>query len=330
MSLLSYPQWGRRAYYLRCGVASAMHRKRTTGSIAGAHCPGTSITFLGAIQTMTYTAEISRTNPSCFLFLIDRSGSMEDAFGTGSTQRTKADGVADAINRLLQNLVIKCAKSEGVRDYYHAGVIGYGSSVDLAFSGALSGRELVPISEIADHPARIEERTKKVDDGAGGLVDETVKFPVWFDASARGGTPMCAALKRAATILEGWMADHPDCFPPIVINITDGESTDGDPTEAAESIRHIESSDGPVLLFNVHISSHAGTPIEFPDSDLHLPDDYAKLLFRTSSMLPRYMQSAANQEGYEVSDGARGFVFNADMVSVIRFLDIGTRPSNLR
>ena len=27
---------------------------------------------------------------------------------------------------------------------------------------------------------------------------------------------------------------------------------------------------------------------------------------------------------------ARGFVFNADIVAVIRFLDIGTRPSNLR
>ena len=38
----------------------------------------------------------------------------------------------------------------------------------------------------------------------------------------------------------------------------------------------------------------------------------------------------AQQEGFRVSDGTRGFVFNADMVSVIRFLDIGSRPSNLR
>src|SRR5213082_373253 len=116
---------------------------------------------------MTYTAEISRSNPSCFLFLIDQSGSMDDAFGAGETQRKKADGVADAINRLIQNLVIKCAKSEGVRDYYHVGVLCYGSSVGTAFGGALAGKELVPISEIADNPARVEERTKKVDDGAG-------------------------------------------------------------------------------------------------------------------------------------------------------------------
>ncbi|MBW7886468.1 MAG: VWA domain-containing protein, partial [Caldilineaceae bacterium] len=38
----------------------------------------------------------------------------------------------------------------------------------------------------------------------------------------------------------------------------------------------------------------------------------------------------AQQEGYTVSENSRGFVFNADMVSLIKFLDIGTRPSNLR
>ena len=66
---------------------------------------------------MPYSAEISRANPSCFLFLIDQSGSMEDPFGGGEATRKKADLVADAINRLLQNLVIKCAKEEGIRDY---------------------------------------------------------------------------------------------------------------------------------------------------------------------------------------------------------------------
>ncbi len=162
---------------------------------------------------VSYSAEISRNNPSCFLFLIDQSGSMDDPIGGGEGTRKKADGVADAINRLLQNLVIKCAKSEGVRDYFHVGVLGYGSTVGSAFSGALAGQELAPISQIADHPARVEERIKKVDDGAGGLVDQTIKFPVWFDAVAKGGTPMCAALQRAQRILANWLAQHPSCFP---------------------------------------------------------------------------------------------------------------------
>src|SRR5262249_21612527 len=193
---------------------------------------------------MPYIAEISRVNPSCFLFLIDQSGSMQDSFGGGESTRNKADGVADAINRLLQNLVIKCAKSEGVRDYYYVGVIGYGATVGPAFIGALAGKELVPISEIATMPARIEERTKKVDDGAGGLVDQTTKFPIWFDAVANGGTPMCQAMTRAQRILSSWFTEHPNCFPPIVINITDGESTDGDPTSVANGIKGLASSDG--------------------------------------------------------------------------------------
>jgi hypothetical protein len=71
-----------------------------------------------------YSAEISRANPSCFVFVVDQSGSMGDAWGGESSGRKKADGVADAINRLLQDLVIKCAKEEGVRDYYSVGVIG--------------------------------------------------------------------------------------------------------------------------------------------------------------------------------------------------------------
>lgn len=289
---------------------------------------------------MTYSAEISRQNPSCFLFLIDQSASMierqvpsqgeADAPATNTPKKTKAQGVADAINRLLQNLVIKCAKSEGVRDYYSVGVLGYGQGVRPAFGGILDGRELVPISEIANSPVRIEERTKKIDDGAGGLVDQVIKFPIWFEPVASGGTPMCRAFGQAKALLETWLAEHPDSFPPIVISITDGESTDGDPSKPAQALKDLVTSDGNVLLFNVHLSSRHQTPIEFPDSDLELPDQYAKLLFGMSSILPAYMCEIAKEEEYNVSAETRGFVFNADMVSVIRFLDIGTRPSNLR
>src|SRR2546422_4517976 len=69
---------------------------------------------------------------------------------------------------------------------------------------------------------------KKSDDGAGGVMDQTVKFPVWFDPYWKGGTPMCAALKEATEITQTWCQEHPNGFPPIVINITDGEATDGD------------------------------------------------------------------------------------------------------
>lgn len=275
---------------------------------------------------MAYQAEISRNNPSVFLFLIDQSGSMADKFGGGGK---KDQAVADAINRLLQNLVIKCAKSEGVRDYYHIGVIGYGAQVGPAFGGSLSGVQLVPISTIAESPVEIDERTKKIDDGAGGLVDSKVRFPIWFKPLSSGGTPMREAFDMARQIIADWLLLHPDAFPPIVINITDGEPND-DPSINAQAIRSLQSSDGNVLLFNAHISSMSNNAIEFPNGEQNLPDQYARQLFSMSSELPEYMRLAAKEEGFNVENGARGFVFNADLVSVIRFLDIGTRPSNLR
>ncbi|MCI0618262.1 VWA domain-containing protein, partial [bacterium] len=215
-------------------------------------------------------------------------------------------------------------------DYYHVGVIGYGATVGTRFVGHLASKELSPISLIANSPTRIEERSKKIDDGAGGLIDQTIKFPIWFDPIADGGTPMCQALGQAKTIIQNWINDHQTCFPPILINITDGEATDGDPTEIANDIRAIASLDGNTLLFNVHVSSQKASPIEFPDHEGGLPDEYARRLFRMSSTLPTHLQNAARQEGYRILEASKGFVFNADIVSVIRFLDIGTRPSNLR
>ena len=279
---------------------------------------------------MAYNAEISRGNPSCFVFLIDQSGSMADTFGGGEGNQKKADGVADAINRMLQNLVIKCAKEEGIRDYFHVAVIGYGVQVGPGFSGALAGKQIVPISEVGNSPARVEQRNKKVPDGAGGLVDQPVRFPIWFEAVASGGTPMSQALGQAKSIVENWLAQHPNCFPPIVINITDGEATDGDPINAAEEIRKLKSSDGEVLLFNCHLSSQRASTVEYPSSGETLPDKFGQQLFQMSSVLPEHMRAIATQSGMTINEGSRGFVFNADLVAIIKFLDIGTRPSALR
>jgi hypothetical protein len=276
---------------------------------------------------MPYVAEISRTNPTCFLFLVDQSSSMLEPFGR-QPEKKKAEGVADAINRLFQNLVLKCAKSEGIRDYFYVGAIVYGGQVASAFGGALAGQHLVPVSSLANNPLRVEQRMRKVDDGAGGILEQKFKFPIWFEAKPGGRTPMCLALTTAKQFLEVFLARFPDCYPPLVINITDGASTDGDPQKAAKSLCELTSSDGKVLLFNAHVSDSVANPIEFPTSESGLPDNFAKLLYRMSSPLPPRLQEAARSEGIAGAIKARGFVFNADLVSIIRFLDIGTRMSH--
>jgi len=141
---------------------------------------------------------------------------------------------------------------------------------------------------------------------------------------------MCAVIRRACDLLAGFLLDHPDAFPPIVINITDGESTDGDPVQEAKALCSLGSDDGAALVFNLHLSSAAGNPVELPASADSLPDKFAKQLFEMSSNLTPFMIARAKELGMPADEGARGFVFNAQPVQIIQFLDIGTRPANLR
>jgi hypothetical protein len=276
---------------------------------------------------MPYVAEISRTNPTCLLFLIDHSSSMDGPFA-GQPGKKKSEGVADAINRLLQNLVLKCAKSSGVRDYFHIGVIGYGTDVKPVLVGTSLSRPLLPISAIANAPMRVEQRKRVVDDGTGKKIEQAYRFPIWFEPVAGGKTAMNGAMEMAKEVVGGFIALNPDCFPPLVLNLTDGQPTDANPLAMAQGVKALKSSDGGVLLFNAHLSSSPEAPIAFPSLDTGLPDVFSKLLFRMSSVLPTPMMQGAQEEGYTLKGPARGFVFNADLVAVTRFLEIGTRVAS--
>jgi hypothetical protein len=278
---------------------------------------------------MPYQAPIQRSDPTAFLFLVDQSGSMADRMA--ASERTKAQFVADVLNRTLMNLVTRCTKADGVRNYFEIGVIGYGNSgAQNALQGALGGQILNPISAIESSPLRVEDRHRKTDDGAGGIIDQVVKFPVWFEPQASGGTPMCAAITRAAEELAAWCDSHPKSYPPTVLHVTDGESTDGDPESLANTLRQFKTDDGEVLLLNLHVSSQPGNPVRFPAGESGLPDQYAKMLFRMSSQLPEHLIKVAQEKGHSVSAESRGYVFNGEAAEIVDFFDIGTRASQLR
>lgn len=278
---------------------------------------------------MPYTAEISRANPGCFIILLDQSGSMSDPFG-GGQQGSKAEALAAAINRILQEIVIKCSKDMTVYRYFAVSIIGYGAAVGPILGGALAGQPLVWIDDIYANPLRVDEVTKKVSDGAGGLIETKVNMPVWFDPVAQNGTPMAQAFQFALSLAQNWVAEHPAAFPPIVINISDGESTDGDPTPLVEKIQALQVQDGNALVMNLHLSSSRAQPVLFPDGSATLPDQYAGMLFNMSSELPGGMRETATELGYKLGPGSRAFVFNAQLEDAIQFLIIGTRPGNLR
>ena len=277
-----------------------------------------------------YDAEISRSNPTAYIFLIDQSGSMQEPMVSGSY---KSQFVADVINRTLRDLVVRCTREEGVRDYFHVGVIGYGdTSVRNALGGALGQNWLNPISAIADNTRRIEERPRKIDDGAGGITTQNVRFPVWVDPVNSGGTPMVAALAHCADIVATWSDDFPDSFPATVLHITDGAATDGDPEPVADFLQsQVRTSNGSTLMYNIHVSSTAATAIRYPADEDDLPDEYAQMLFRMSSTFPEHIRRyASDAYGLSIDRDSRAMVLNADAEELVKFLDIGSRPAAMR
>ncbi len=275
---------------------------------------------------MVYEQRVDRNHPGCIVLLVDQSHSMTEEIAS-QPGRNKAVALCDALNSVLYELVLRCIKdpSEGPRHYYDVGVIGYGQAVGPALQGALAGRQLVSISDIGNHPLRVESRTRADLDAP----TKQVRFPVWFEPRAANGTPMSAAIDLAGSVVAPWVTAHPDSFPPIVINISDGAATDGDPRQWAQRLQALSTTDGNVLFFNVNLSALSTDPLYFPNNSSGLNDEYARTLFDMSSTLPEFMCSMAKQRGLQAESGSRGFVFNADITAVIQFLQIGTATHHM-
>ena len=282
---------------------------------------------------MAYKSEISRSNPTCFLFLIDQSSSMMDPIMGVQGNPRKAEFVADAINKVIQTLIVTASKDIEIRRYYQIGAIGYGGTlVNSAFGGLFGEQELVWVDELYNKPLRIEERVRRESDGAGGIIQVPTKFPIWIDPIANGNTPMCAALEKTRIILEKWVNEHPMSYPPTVINLTDGEANDGDPRTPAQALRDLHTSDGNVNLLTVHVSSNPfSQQIFFPSVAEVLPDEPSKVMFEMCSPLTESMIKTAEELlQIKLDKDAKGFVYNSGIEGIISALEIGTRPANLR
>jgi hypothetical protein len=84
-----------------------------------------------------------------------------------------------SVNRLLGNAVIQCSKGDArVLDYFEVGVLGYGADVRFALHGTDAARPLLPITVVADNTLRVDEVMRKESDGAGGIIQVPMTFPV--------------------------------------------------------------------------------------------------------------------------------------------------------
>jgi len=275
-----------------------------------------------------YEEAITRAKPGCIVFLLDRSDSMGRDWGNNESL---AEGAARVVNSILLELCFRGRKGPGVTyHYFDIGVFGYGvrpfaggQGVESALGGRLKGMTLAALPDLATSPLGMRE-TPSPD--VGGL---PTRAPYWVEAVHGTLTPMCEAVAVAGQHVFEWVQTHPESFPPIIFNITDGYVTDSPYDGAtldewAERLRGLSTQDGQALLFNVYLSTETGTPLVFPGTPKGLPDP-GPALFRISSVLPANMVDNARNDGFAVPAQARGFAFNADATTLLKVLEIGTR-----
>ena len=272
----------------------------------------------GKGNKMAYSEKMSSANPGCIIIMIDQSYSMEDPYG--SSGEKKKDLASLAVNRVINEIVEASSDGEFIKDRCFIAVIGYGkkdTGVDLLLGDL--------ISVIAENPIRVESIKKKIPDGAGGLVEIDEDFQVWVEPVAEWGTPMDLAFARAYQLAEDWCNEKPDSFPPLVINISDGEPNDINLARVeAEKLIKLSNNNGNVLLLNAHIADGLKDAIKLPSDGAILGDKLAKFLFDISSELPDILVSEAKKAGFNAVDGAKGMVYNADAEVLIRLLNFGS------
>lgn len=238
-----------------------------------------------------YTAQITRNTPTAFIFMIDQSVSMKRKTMLYGEELTMAEAVARIVNNQINDLVLRCIKGAETRHYYDIAVIGYGESAYSGWKGALEGRDFVSPEELKNNPFRKIVTREEVRTRKGTSIKEVEKVQ-WIEARHDGNwTHVHKAFDKVKGLLEQWMEKHKgkDCYPPTIINITDGEFNGASKDivlQQANELKSMFTNDGNVLLFNIHISTAKTDCILLPvNKDEVKHNAYSTTLFELSSLL---------------------------------------------
>lgn len=197
---------------------------------------------------------ITRKNPGCIAFLLDRSGSMGRRVKGGGTL---ADAAAMLVNAALEEIYLRSQYEAEFRHLFDVAVLGYGftpgigvNSVASALGGDFAGVALYSPAELA--------RNRLLGQGFA-----------WVTPVYGGRTPMCRAFDRVGGLLYDWARIHVEAAPPVVINVSDGLVTDspyegGDLETWHSRLSGIATSQGVVKVFDLVLTPDADQPILRP------------------------------------------------------------------
>jgi hypothetical protein len=248
-------------------------------------------------------------------------------------QMRKDEAVASTINIFVDELIHRCRREEGVRDYFDIAVLEYGGR---GVRSALSREEeFCTPSELMRMAVETERRHVLRLLPGGNQISTVIEQRKWITPRAEGSTPMGEALARAEKLLRTWCANPANrrSFPPMVINITDGEASDACHyrlCEAAERIKSLGTEDGNAILINIHLArggsaEDGSAEVSFPCDPCRLPSHpYARLLWDMSSNMPERCNEAIGGTTGAGNPPYRAMSYNCAVDALFNTLTIGS------
>lgn len=260
------------------------------------------------------------------MILIDRSGSMAEEICYEGHTTTKAEVLAEVVNSLLEEIINRSRRERYVSDYFDVAIIGYNGEC----AENLLGRGFCTISDIYDMDTPTVPRHLQRTLPSDKRLYTAVERRRWIEPVAQGRTPMGDAMQKARRMVASWCRKHPNSFPPMVINITDGEATDADHNTLrgiADKIKACSTNDGATLLMNIHLAGGGDTSapvLRFPSESEPLPTlRHSRLLYEISSSLPSLYNEAIMQEKAS-QPPFKAICYNTPLNDLLGLLAIGT------
>lgn len=254
-------------------------------------------------------------NPGLIIILVDR------------TNIASCVNVTDICNKIISEIINLCFDGKNPKDRCFITVIGYDSEVKILVSGSLQKLEA--------NPLRIDEVTKKVPDGVGGLVDIKSKMPVWIEQefSTTIGRDMYGAFEFSYKIIQERIKQYPERPAPIILNIVAGLPCDSfsDYSESmskvldiVESIKKlsIKTNDEKIQVVNILVEDNSNKVI-FP-LETSIFSQEQDFLYRVSTELSdiQGIYEAARYEQLVLDGGTHSFVHNIDKDDICKLVKL--------
>ena len=261
----------------------------------------------------------------CVILLIDESADMNSkvarnspgAPAGGAPAKAKSESVATSVNSLLNKLSQQSDVDIAIVGYR----TGAGGAADIGarWGGGLAGRTFVKSQDLSSAPVTVERRVRNVAKPGMPREEQTIEFPIWYQPVLGEKAPQVAAFEFCQQLLASSNGDKQ----PLVIHISAGASSDGNPLKVVQSIQQSSSAGGPPLVMQAHLGSSDNVPATlYPANRAYLNPGPIRDFFEGSSVLPDPFVQVLKGQNTKVVPNARGMIFNASMLDLTRLLNL--------